>query len=152
MKAQSIPLNQAVVRLDGQYGNGAIVADLAGLAYVMRGRDYQLLDLAVVQKRLLAPPDAQMTHPETGIHHALFDFPRLRVTAVGEPCCVIVATHPETRKAAPIGTTRDGVVYELFFTALPAPAFTAADVVALYLHRGAFETVLADEDQEHFNH
>ncbi|EFH88322.1 hypothetical protein [Ktedonobacter racemifer] len=28
----SVPLSQAVVRLDGQYGNGAIVADLAGLA------------------------------------------------------------------------------------------------------------------------
>jgi hypothetical protein len=31
---------------------------------------------------------------------------------------------------------------------LPPVAFTAADVVALYLHRGAFETVLSDEDQE----
>jgi hypothetical protein len=40
------------------------------------------------------------------------------------------------------------VVYELFFTALPPEAFTATDVVELYLHRGAFETVLADEDQE----
>src|SRR5260221_10174597 len=27
-------------------------------------------------------------------------------------------------------------------------AFTASDVVELYLHRGAFETTLADEDQE----
>jgi hypothetical protein len=33
-------------------------------------------------------------------------------------------------------------------TALPQQAFTAADVVALYLHRGAFEPALADEDQE----
>jgi hypothetical protein len=36
----------------------------------------------------------------------------------------------------------------LGFTALPQGAFTAADVVALYLHRGTFETTLADEDQE----
>jgi hypothetical protein len=28
------------------------------------------------------------------------------------------------------------------------PPFTAADVVELYLHRGAFEPVLSDEDQE----
>src|SRR2546429_1792094 len=28
------------------------------------------------------------------------------------------------------------------------PPFTASDVVELYLHRGAFETTLADEDQE----
>jgi hypothetical protein len=40
------------------------------------------------------------------------------------------------------------VVYELFFTTLPQQAFTASDVVELYLHRGAFEPVLADEDQE----
>jgi hypothetical protein len=39
-------------------------------------------------------------------------------------------------------------VYELFLTRLPQQAFTAADVVALYLHRGAFENTLADEDQE----
>ncbi len=47
-----------------------------------------------------------------------------------------------------IGLTRSGLVYELFFTNLPQSAFTAADVVALYLHRGAFEPALADEDQE----
>ena len=40
------------------------------------------------------------------------------------------------------------VVYELFFTHLPQNAFTASDVVALYLHRGAFEPVLADEDRK----
>jgi hypothetical protein len=59
-----------------------------------------------------------------------------------------VATHPASSRAAAIGTTRDNVVYELFFTALPVGAFSAADVVQLYLHRGAFESVLSDEDQE----
>ena len=34
------------------------------------------------------------------------------------------------------------------FPALPQSAVTASDVVALYLHRGAFENALADEDQE----
>ena len=47
-----------------------------------------------------------------------------------------------------MGVTRAGVVYELFFTNVPQQAFTAADVVELYLHRGAFEPVLADEDLE----
>jgi hypothetical protein len=40
------------------------------------------------------------------------------------------------------------VVYELFFTNLPQQGFTACDVVELYLHRGAFEPVLSDEDRE----
>lgn len=72
MQTQPLPLNQAVVRLDGQYGNGAIVADLAGLAYVMRGKDYDLLDLPHVQARLAQPPDRQVTHPETGTRPAPF--------------------------------------------------------------------------------
>jgi hypothetical protein len=38
------------------------------------------------------------------------------------------------------------VVYELFFTQLPQEAFTASEVVALSLHRGASAPTLADED------
>lgn len=148
MKAQSLALSQAVVRLDGQYGNGAIVVDLAKFAYVMRSKDYHLLDCAQVQARLQHPPDFQTTHPETGTRRALYDCPNTAITARGVTCRVIVATHPATPTPASVGTTREGVVYELFFTALPQGAFTAADVVELYLHRGAFETVLADEDQE----
>jgi hypothetical protein len=148
MHAQSLPLSQAIIRLDGLDGNGAIVADLAGCVFVMRGKDYHLLDLPAVQARLLLPPDAVMTHPETGTQRALFDFPSLPVTAAGDRCRVVVATHPVLRTSAPVGEIRDQVVYELFFTALPQAAFTAADVVNLYLHRGAFETVLCDEDQE----
>jgi hypothetical protein len=39
-------------------------------------------------------------------------------------------------------------VYELFFTCLSPSAFMLSDVLDLYLHRGGFETVLSDEDQE----
>ena len=66
----------------------------------------------------------------------------------GVLCRVVVATHPAGNKKSPVGVTRAGVVYELFFTNLPQQAFTASDVVELYLHRGAFEPALADEDQE----
>jgi len=51
-------------------------------------------------------------------------------------------------KKSPVGVTRAGIVYELFFTTLPQQGFTACDVVELYLHRGAFEPALADEDEE----
>jgi hypothetical protein len=61
---------------------------------------------------------------------------------------VVVATHPAAKKKSPVGVMRAGVVYELFFTNLPQQAFTASDVVELYLHRGAFEPALADEDNE----
>jgi hypothetical protein len=60
----------------------------------------------------------------------------------------VVATHPAGKKKSPVGVTRAGVVYELFFTNLPHHAFSACDVVELYLHRGAFEPTLSDEDIE----
>ena len=142
--------SQALVRLDGLYGNGAIIVDLiaAGVCCVMRGKDYALLDLPAVKARLALPADEQFTHPESGTCRNLFDCGDLPVTAQGHHCRVIVATHAATTAKAPIGVTRDAVVYELFFTALPALGFTAADVVKLYLHRGSFETVLSDEDRE----
>ena len=50
----------------------------------------------------------------------------------GVRCRVVVATHPAASKKSRIGHTRNGVVYELFFTHLPQDAFTASDVLALY--------------------
>ena len=79
---------------------------------------------------------------------AIYDCPDVPVGPDGVQCRVVVATHPAGEKKSPVGVTRSGVVYELFFSRLPQQAFTASDVVALYLHRGAFETALADEDQE----
>jgi hypothetical protein len=60
----------------------------------------------------------------------------------------VVATHALTSSSPKVGVERDGTVYELFVNTLPSPAFTASDVLDLYLHRGSFETALADEDIE----
>ncbi len=58
---------QAVVCLDGMSGNGAIVVDLiaAAVGWVMRGKDYGLLDLPHVKERLALPADEQFTHPRS---------------------------------------------------------------------------------------
>lgn len=148
LKAKQIPPSQAIMRLDGLYGNGCVVEDLNGLGYVMRGRGYDLLNSPQVQARLKLPPNGQLTHPETGICRTLYDCPAIPLTPTGGCCRVIVATHPAPATPSPIGTTRDSVVYELFFTSLPPRAFRSEDVVQLYLHRGGFESVLADEDKE----
>ena len=131
------PEERVLLRLDGQYGTGAVLADLAGLAYVMRGKNYQILKRAEVQTRLKLPPDQHLTHPESGVVRALYDCPGLTLDPALSPCRVVIATHPAQATKSRVGVTRAGVVYELFLTALPQSAFTASDVVALYLHRGA---------------
>jgi hypothetical protein len=137
-----------ISRLDGQYGTGAVLSDLAGHAYVTRGKDYRLLDRVEVQARLHLPPDQHLTQPESGICRALYDCPDQSLGKAGKRVRIIIATHPAGEARSRVGLTRSGVVYELFLTNLPQSAFTATDSVALYLHRGAFENALADEDQE----
>ncbi len=148
LEALGLPQARALLRLDGLYGTGAVIADLDGLCFVMRGKDYTVLDHPTVQARLHLPPDAHFSRPESTLVRTLYDCPDVPVGKTGCRCRVVVATHPATEKKSRIGHTRKGVVYELFFTHLPQDGFTASDVVALYLHRGAFEPVLADEDEE----
>jgi hypothetical protein len=148
LTAHQLPAERVLLRLDGQYGTGATFSDVAGLAVIMRGKDYQLLSRTEIQFRLSLPPDQQFSRPESALVRTLYDCPEVTVSPGGQRCRVVVATHPAGSKKPRVGVERDGVVYELFLTTLPQGAFTAADVVALYLHRGAFENALSDEDSE----
>ena len=142
--------SQILVRLDGLYGNAAVLREVldAHLGFIGRSRDYALLDLASVQAVLACPPVEVCTHPESGAVRSLYDCPEVPLSAGGPRVRLIVASHPATSTSTSIGKKRGGLVYELFVTRLPAPAFSAKDVLDLYLHRGSFETVLADEDIE----
>jgi hypothetical protein len=148
LTAHHLPQERTLLRLDGQYGTGAVLSDVGGFAFVTRGKDYTVLDHPLVQARLHLPPDLSQQRPESQMVRSLYDCPEVPVGPEGVLCRVVVATHPEGSKKSPVGVTRSGVVYELFFTALPQQAFTASDVVELYLHRGAFEPALSDEDNE----
>src|SRR6516162_10196301 len=62
-------------RLDGQYGNGAVLSDVAGFAYVTRGKDYHLLDHPLIQARLHLPPDQVQQRPRYVDWRAAFIIP-----------------------------------------------------------------------------
>ena len=139
-----------LLRLDGLYGDAAPLIDVltAGLGVIARSRDYHLLDLEVVRLALAHSPDRVCTHPESGMTRTLYDCKSIPLTPAGPQVRLVIATHGATSSSPAIGVERDGTVYELFVSTLPSPAFTASDVLDLYLHRGSFETVLADEDEE----
>jgi hypothetical protein len=50
--------------LDGQYGTGAVITDLADFPFVMRGKDYTVLDRPEVQSRLHLPADQQFSRED----------------------------------------------------------------------------------------
>jgi len=132
LQAHLLSPNSALLRLDGQYGTGAVIADLAGFSFVMRGKDYTVLDRPEIQSRLHLPADQQFSRSESDLVRQLYDCPDVAVGPEGVRCRVVVATHRATEKKSRIGHTHNGVVYELFFTQLPQDAFTASDVLALY--------------------
>jgi hypothetical protein len=148
LTAHQIPTECVLLRLDGEHGTGATLSDLAGLPFVMRGKDYHVLSQTEIQFRLSLPPDQQFSRPESAYVRTLYDCPEVAVGPGGQRCRVVIATHLAGPKKHRVGVERDGIVYEVFFTTLPQEAFTAADVVSLYLHRGSFENALSDEDAE----
>jgi hypothetical protein len=136
-----------LLRLDGLYGDAAPLMDVltAGLGVLVRSRAYHLLDLDIVKLRLLDAPDQVCTHPGSGMTRTLYNCPAVPLTPTGPKVRLVVATHAGTSSSPTVGTERDGMVYELFVSTLPSPAFTASDVLDLYLHRGSFETTLAND-------
>jgi hypothetical protein len=122
LTAHQLPQERALLRLDGQYGTGAVLGDLAGFSFVARGKDYTVLDHPLVQTRLHLPPDQIQQRPESQMIRSLYDCPEVPVGSEGVLRRVVVATHPEGLKKSPVGVTRAGVVYELFFTNLREPS------------------------------
>lgn len=86
-----------------------------------------MLDHPLVQARLHLPPDQFQQRSESQIMHSLYDCSEVPVGAEGTSCRLVVATHPAGQKKSPVGVTRTGVVYELFFTTLPQQGFTTAE-------------------------
>src|SRR5579864_125322 len=58
LTAHQHPQERTLLRLDGQYGTGAVLSDLAGFAFVTRGKEYTALDHPLVQARLHLPKDS----------------------------------------------------------------------------------------------
>jgi hypothetical protein len=48
---------RTLLHIFGQYSTGAVLSDLAGFAFVTRGKEYSALDHPQVRARLHLPPD-----------------------------------------------------------------------------------------------
>ncbi len=142
----------ALVRLDGQYGDAAVIAQImqTGVFLVTRGRGYQILKHPQIQRVLAHPPTASVMSRSSSEVVELFEGGWLPLDEGLPHVRVIVARHraPAPGKPVAVGKRIDEWVYELFITTLGADRFLVEDVLDLYHGRGAFEAVLADEDVE----
>src|SRR5438445_581892 len=103
LEAYHLSPESALLRLDGQYGTGAVISDLTGFPFVMRGKDYSVLDRPEVQSRLHLPADQQFARAESGLVRQLYDCPDVAVGPAGVPCRGVVGTYPAAQKKSRIG-------------------------------------------------
>jgi hypothetical protein len=93
--------------LDGLDGTGAIIADVDGLFFVMRGTDDAVVDHPTIQARLHVPPDASFSRPERFLVRPLSDCPDVPVGADRQRFHLVVATQQiRMEEAAQWGRTR----------------------------------------------
>src|SRR5205823_5511853 len=105
---QPLALSRVIVRLDGLYGDGVVVGDVdqQRLGWLMRGRDYGLLDQPPVQARLALPAQQEHTQVDSGLIRQLFDCPQVVLTAQGTRSRVLIARHVPTTASPPVGVLR----------------------------------------------
>jgi hypothetical protein len=154
LQAWDLPHDAGIVRVDGQYGDAAVIAQIVqtGLHVIVRGRGYALLEHPQVQAVLTQTGPVTITMPESHVTYEVFDIPSLSLSLpLGQDplrARVILTRHAWTGEPVSVGKRVGTWVYELFLTTLPAGGFLATDVLDLYHGRGAFEGTLADEDVE----
>ncbi len=122
----------ALVRLDGQYGDAAVIAQimLAGVHVVTRGRGYQILEHPQIQRVLAHPPTTSVTGMNTGEVVESFDGGWLQLDEGLPQARIIVARHqaPAPGKSLTVGKRIGEWIYELFITTLAADGFLVEDV------------------------
>ncbi len=66
---QITPTSLPSIRLDGLYGDAAVLLDVVstGVGVIARSRDYSLLSLEEVKQALSHPPDQVSAHAESGM-------------------------------------------------------------------------------------
>ncbi len=148
----ALPPEAALVRLEGQYGDAVVIAQLieAGVDLITRGRTYRMLERPQLKRVLTHPPRARVTALSTGEVVELFDggwldleegFPQVRVMVARQAA-------PPPGKQGRVGKRIGEWGYELFITTWPVDGVLVEDALDLYHGRGAFEAVLSDEDVE----
>ncbi len=150
LEAWDLPRAAGIIRVDGQYGDPAVLAQIvqAGFHVLGRGKGYALLEHPHVQAVLAQTVPVTITSLESQVTSEVFDIPNVPLGPDQLRARVILTRHAWAGEPVSVGKRVGTWVYELFLTTLPADGFLATDVLDLYHGRGAFEGTLADEDVE----
>jgi hypothetical protein len=134
LTAWELSTASAIVRVDGQYGDSAVIADsvASGVQLVVRKRGYRVLEHPLVQAALAQEPVARITTRESQVTYEVFDLPQMLLED-GTTSVRLLLTRRAWKRGAPIsvGKVLGDWVYAHFVTTLPCEGFLATDVLDL---------------------
>lgn len=153
LQQHKLPGNRAIVRLDGYYGLPKFVNEIQQhqLGYLLRSRDYGLLEHHSIQNRLETSPGTFWSHPECHQVPEVFDLGFVEDSWVGYAApvrLIVVRTPYNSERKRNVGKKKGDFIYELFITSHPETGLSGCDILSLYYGRGGFEKQLGDEDVE----
>lgn len=145
--------DRAILRLDGFYGMPSYINPIQQhqFGYILRSRDYALLEHHVVQTRLKTTPHQEWTHPESHQVRAVFDLGFVEDGWAGYTLpvrLIVVRTPRDPKRQHRVGKRIGEFIYELFITSHPLTGLSGPDILSVYYGRGGFEKGLGDEDRE----
>lgn len=155
------PLNRALVRMDGEYGNVPwyTACRERSLPFVTRLNRSKLYEDTQILARLREATFHEVEDSQSGPQRAAADLGVLTLAAGArtrrpdggryEPLNIrIVASVFQKTSAAKRGRTIDGWQVELFAVDLPADAWPATEAICTYYGRNGQENRFAQEDRE----
>ena len=156
-----LPRHRAVVRADGAAGSvpWLTACQQRNVHYLTRWGHYSLLEQADVQQRLARGPWYRVTSSGSGPQREAMELGEVEQHAGPQTCDAdgkhfapvrtrMVVSRFRADVTSSVGCRKDGWLYELFATDLPADAWPAAETVNLYFGRSAEENRFAQEDRE----
>ena len=128
LTAWELPMASGIVRVDGQYGDSSVIADIVanGAQILVRKRGYRWLDHPLVQAAIAHEPVATMTTRESQVTYEVFDLPQMLLEDGTTPVRLLL-TRRAWKRGEPIsvGKVVGDWVYEQFVTTLPPDGFLA---------------------------
>lgn len=149
----SHPADRTLIRADGEFGHAAAVraCTAQGLHHLVRLSRYHLFDQPEVREVLVRAAWEPVAGNRIGREAADLGTVMLYESdghGEGVPTRVVVTRFRTDSREAGRGVVQDGFQFEMFGTSLPAEAWPADDVVALYAGRSTIENSFAQEDRE----
>jgi hypothetical protein len=145
---QGLQAGEGLVRLDGLYGNAALVSVVqsSGLGYIVRCRDYHLLQKDSIQKRLESSTAEDWQAVSANSPSQWLDLGYIEDLGRGyaTPMRILVLRTPVAQHRVKVGKRMKGQVYELFLTSQSPASLSGTDVLSLYRGRGGFEQRLSE--------